>query len=90
MVVVRWLVRDGPARVMAASWMASREGLVWSSLVLWGCASGYGGSPPEWFVVAIGGVGGWGWQCVEESLYIYIYRFLVVWSLSVSLVLSAW
>jgi len=33
-------------------------------------------------VVAIGGV-----QCVgESSIYIYIYRFLVVWSLSLSLV----
>jgi len=45
-----------------------------------------GGSRPEWFVVANGGVGGWGWQCVEESLYIYM--FLVVWSLSVSLVFT--
>jgi hypothetical protein len=77
--------------VMVALWMASREGLVWSSLVLRGCASGY-------WRLSTGVVRGGKWWCRWLGLavcgreflyiYIYIYMFLVVWSLSVSLVFT--
>ena len=85
--VVRLLVHDGSARVMVALWMASREGLVWSSLVLRGCASGY-------WRLSTGVVRGGKWWCRWLGLavcgreFIYIYMFLVVWSLSVSLVFT--